>query len=130
MIVIGLITILVIISQNKNLSLNTTGYNLRSSLGASVYPAYNYTNTGNYVQQDDYWYRSNSNTTSTTYKYDIPVTPTTTTTTKYYYYSYPQGQTYTNDYYDYYGGTNYQGYVPRGCESGTDYSTVDGQPCG
>lgn len=136
MIVIGFITILVILSQNKSLPLNTTGYNLRNSLGASVYPAYDYsnydyTNTGNYTKRSDYWYRSNSNTTSTTSTYSIPSTPTTSTTTTYYY-EYPT--TTASTYYDQYNNNGYsyqpQGYVPVGCENGTDYSTVTNQPCG
>ncbi len=42
----------------------------------------------------------------------------------YYYYS-SESTSSTSDSYDYSGG-----YVPAGCEGGTDYSTVDGQPCG
>lgn len=123
MILIGVITIFVILSQNKNISFTTRGYNFGNSLGATAYPLYDGNN------DDTYWYRTDIDT-RTTYTDEVYRTPSTTTTT--YYYEYPTSVPAT--YYNPYSNTGYQyqdqGYVPRGCESGTDYSTVDGQPCG
>lgn len=61
-----------------------------------------------------------------------PTTTYTQPSTKsyYYYYSTPGTSTTTTSYTDgyYYGGV--QGYVPPGCEGGTDYSTTTNEPCG
>lgn len=55
-----------------------------------------------------------SNTRTITSTTEVP----TTTTETYYYTTYE-----SND-------LDYQGYVPSGCESGTDYSLTTGEPCG
>lgn len=54
-----------------------------------------------------------------------PNTSYTTPSSYNYYYSTTGGQSYTSSSYDTYGG-----YVPVGCEGGTDYSTVTNEPCG
>ncbi len=119
MIIIGVITIVTILSQRAVSYPNTAALDIRSSLGASVYPVY-----------DD----NNSYELYPNYPSSVSLTPIgasstpRTTTTKYYYYSYPQQDSYYDD--TYYGDTADQGYVPSGCESGTDYSLTTGEACG
>lgn len=119
MIIIGVITILTILSQNPRASYRpTTAYDIRDSLGASVYPVYDDNNS----------YELYPNYSSSVSLTPIGNTPSYTTT-KYYYYEYPQQDSY---YYNdtYYNYNTYQGYVPPGCESDTDYSLTTGEPCG
>lgn len=55
--------------------------------------------------------------------YDNPIIETTTQTT---YYTTTTEQSYSDNYYY----QDIQGYIPPGCESGTDYSITTGEPCG
>lgn len=57
----------------------------------------------------------------TIYKTYAPQDTTNQTGSVYYYYTTESADTY-ND--------TVEGYVPAGCEGGTDYSTITGEPCG
>jgi hypothetical protein len=133
MIIIGVITIALLIplqSAPSSYSGNSRANN--NSLGANAYNA-DYSGSDNnsiFGTQNNSRYpyqpviiRSYP-TSNTTYSGTGSYTTTTTTTMSgqntddnYYYYN-------NNDY------SNYQGYVPAGCESGADYSFTTGEPCG
>ena len=128
MVILGVITIGLLISQRQRAF--SYSYPTYNNLGASAYDSGSYsygtvTNTGGVYLPDIHTsypltgYRFNTTTSTSTY---------TTPTTKTYYYT-TEGQlpdesgynsTYTYD----------QGYVPAGCESGTDYSLTTGEACG
>lgn len=97
-----------------------------SSLGATAYTNYSDNNSIIPMRKRSntlYIPSLNTNYSVTPYQYSTLETTlyTTPNTTNSYYY-----ETYEED-------TNYQytnGYIPSGCESGTDYSITTGEPCG
>ncbi len=135
MIIIGVITIGLLLSQRQVVS----SYSYGNNFGASAYDAGSYGTTNNldlsisrpgvYVPylRTNYTvspYRT-SNTRTTTTSYTVP------SNNSYSYYStssyqLPDESGYNGSYY----GSGDQGYVPPGCESGTDYSTTTNEPCG
>lgn len=134
MIIIGVITIGLLLSQRQTVS----SYSYGNNFGASAYDSGSYGTTNNldlsigrsgvYVPylRTNYTvspYRT-SNTRTTTTSYTVPSNNSYSYTTSY---QVPDETGYNGSYY---GNTNYQGYVPPGCESGTDYSLTTGEPCG
>ncbi len=140
MLVIGIITIGLIISRYP--AATTAGYTYSygnningGTLGATAYnadysgaPTSSFLNLGsrqpyqpviNRSYYPEYYY----GTSATTY------TQPSTKSYYYYYYNTPGTTTTTTSYNDGYYGTD-QGYVPAGCENGTDYSTTTNEPCG
>jgi hypothetical protein len=136
MIIIGIITIGLIISRYPTSTgryTYTYGNNVNgSTLGATAYnadysgaPTNSFLNFGsrqpyqavvNRSYYPDYYY-------PTTYTQP-------STKSYYYYYSNPGTSTTTTSYTDGYYYGDVQGYVPPGCEGGTDYSTITNEPCG
>lgn len=130
MIIIGVITIALLIplqSAPRNSSINN------SSLGANAYNADYSGSESNSIfgtSSSKYPYQPviirsypTSNTTYSGSTDSYTYTTTTTTTTS--------GQNPNNTYYYGSSGYNsYQGYVPAGCENGTDYSLTTEEPCG
>ena len=121
MILIGIVTIALIISGYRTTA--PYSYSNGAPLQASVYsdtPYYYQTNTPRVLTLGT---RSRAYVPVITRTYAEPVQPT--------YYTYTTSS-YTPDETGYNGGYYYgdQGYVPPGCESGTDYSLTTGEPCG
>ncbi len=122
MIIIGVVIALMIIPLYPKSYIGTR------NLGASAFDGFvstnqNNANLGIYMNTN---YSVGAFRTSNTRT--ITETSSAPTTTKTYYYT-----TYDNanlpDESGYYGSGGY-GYVPAGCESGTDYSLTTGEPCG
>lgn len=114
-IVIGLITVALILGLYGNRSFKT------SDLGASAFLGIEDTNlntgsSGVYTPVLNTNYTVSAFRTSNTRS--ITTTSSEPTTTRTYYYT------------DYQTNGDVQGYVPVGCENGTDYSTVTNEPCG
>ncbi len=127
MIIIGVITIAVIVTgRNGGLSYSAfTGQTLQANSYIQTTTPALVTGTqyssGVYIPNLQTNYPVSAFRTSNTST--ITTTSTTPSTNTYYYTTTSTGQDYTNY-------NNAQGYVPAGCESGTDYSLTTGEPCG
>ncbi len=127
MIIIAIITILVILTRASG------GYYSYSTLPGSVYQANVYDglnnqklvvrNSGVYVPSLYTNYQVTPFRTSTTRS----IRTTTLEPSNTYYYTTYQSSPSLPDESGYYGA---DGYVPAGCEGGTDYSVTTGEPCG
>ncbi len=121
MIIIGLITVALIIPLYGNGSLRTSNLGATAYLGTDIvntnlsFPG----NSGTYIPNLNTNYQVSAFRTSNTQT--ITTTSSVPTTTQTYYYTTYDNQTTTS---------GDQGYVPPGCEGGTDYSTTTNEPCG
>ena len=130
MIIIGVITIALIASGYRTTAPYSYSYNNGAQLQASAYsdtPYYYQTNTPRIITLGT---RSQAYVPVITRTYTTPTTVYTTPSqsTQYTYTT----SSYLPDETGYNGGYYYdnQGYVPPGCEGGTDYSTTTFEPCG
>ena len=118
MIIIGVITIGLLLGQRYGGAMASYSFNNPLSATAFQDNQYYYPNT----------YYPSYNTTSTTYRtVPAPTTLGRSYTTTQYYTTY--GDIGTDGAYDD-NSSIIQGYVPAGCEGGTDYSTITNEPCG
>jgi hypothetical protein len=121
MIIIGVVIALMIIPLYPKSYVTTR--NLRASAFDSVVSTnQNNANLGIYMNTN---YNVSDFRTSNTRT--ITETSSVPTSTKTYYYSTYENTTSLPDETGY---GSYYGYVPAGCESGTDYSLTTGEPCG
>lgn len=125
MVIIGIITVALIIPLYNNRVTSGVSYDSSYSandLGADVYNATYSGSPTNSILNINRRYPyipviQTSYPINTSYQYQYQTVPTT-----------PTYKTYT--YYTTTSNTDYGGYVPAGCEGGTDYSTTTGEPCG
>jgi hypothetical protein len=133
MIIIGVVTIGLLLPlyrgsisrysyYNNNLSSDLLQANSYSAYSGDVVPNINYSDV--YIPVINTNYPVSAFRTSATRSVYNAIAPKTTTKT-YYYTSNTNSQNYDTSYYN-----GDQGYVPAGCESGTDYSLATGEPCG
>jgi hypothetical protein len=134
MIIIGVITVGLLLPlyrgsvvprysyYNNNLSSGLLQANSYSAYSGDIVP--NIKSSGVYIPVINTNYPVSAFRTSSTNTSYTTVYPSSTPTTKtYYYYS-------TNTNSQNYDTSSDQGYVPAGCEGGTDYSTTTNEPCG
>lgn len=134
MIIIGVVIALMIVPLYNNRAISGVSYtydnSYASNLGATAYNAnYSGTPTNSLITLGRrYPYVpviQTSYPTGYQYQYQaVPVTPTYKTYTYYTTTTTPSTTSYDSSY------NTYGGYVPAGCEGGTDYSTTTNEPCG
>jgi hypothetical protein len=111
-------------NNNSSFPTNLLQANSYSSYSGDIAPSIN--SSGVYIPTINTNYPVSAFRTSATRSVytETPLTPRTTTRT-YYYTSNTNSQNNGTSYYN-----NDGGYVPAGCEGGTDYSTTTNEPCG